>query len=74
VWGDYQIIALDEQYQWALIGAPSREFLWILARVPELPAERIDALLSQAREQGFDTREVIQTPQSAASPRNGASP
>ena len=34
VWGKYQIMALDEDYQWAMVGAPSRKYLWILAREP----------------------------------------
>jgi len=74
VWGDYQVIALDNDYQWAMIGAPSRKYLWILAREPELPESRIDALLHQARAQGFDTDDVIQKPQAPASSGSGATP
>ncbi|MGK7297003.1 MAG: lipocalin family protein [Candidatus Wenzhouxiangella sp. M2_3B_020] len=63
VWGDYQVMALDDDYRWAMVGAPSREFLWILAREPNLPEARIEALLDEARSQGFDSDAVERTPQ-----------
>ena len=35
--GDYWIIGLDEKnYSWALVGHPSRRFLWILSREPTM--------------------------------------
>jgi apolipoprotein D and lipocalin family protein len=36
-WGDYWIIGLNENYQWAVIGTPSRKYGWILSRTPSLP-------------------------------------
>jgi apolipoprotein D and lipocalin family protein len=63
VWGDYQVMALDDEYRWAMVGAPSREFLWILAREPDLPEARIESLLAEARSQGFDTEAVERTRQ-----------
>lgn len=53
VWGDYQVMAIDDAYSSVLVGAPSRTYLWILAREPELAPARIDALLAEARRQGF---------------------
>lgn len=63
VWGDYQIMALSTDYEYVLIGAPSREYLWILGREPSLPQETINALVAQAARQGFDAGAVIRTPQ-----------
>lgn len=63
VWGDYQVMALSDDYEDVLIGAPSREYLWILARRPALADERVQALLEEARSQGFDTGAVVRTPQ-----------
>jgi apolipoprotein D and lipocalin family protein len=34
--GDYWIIGLDADYQWAVVGEPSRNFLWILSRTPTM--------------------------------------
>lgn len=35
-WGDYWVIGLDDEYQWAVIGTPDRACGWILARTPTL--------------------------------------
>jgi len=38
-WGDYWIIGLDDDYRWAVVGTPDREYGWILAREPVLDDE-----------------------------------
>ena len=52
--GNYWIIALDEDYQWAMVGTPDRRFLWILARERSLPPEIYSSLVARARCLGFD--------------------
>lgn len=54
VWGDYQILALSPDYTFAVVGAPSREYLWILARSPQMDSETYRSLVDQSRAQGFD--------------------
>jgi apolipoprotein D and lipocalin family protein len=61
--GDYQVIALDDQYRWALVGHPSRAYLWILAREPTLAPAIYDDLLRRAAAQGFDVAKVQRTTQ-----------
>ena len=34
--GNYWIIDLDPDYKWAVVGEPSREYLWILSRAPTM--------------------------------------
>ena len=34
VWGDYWVLGLADDYSWAVVGSPDREYLWILARSP----------------------------------------
>ena len=63
--GDYWVLALDADYRWALVGAPSRDFLWILSRQPALPDDTLEPLLGQAREMGFPVERVVRTPQRA---------
>lgn len=58
--GNYWIIALDEDYQWALVGTPDRRFLWILSRQPCLAAEVYADLRRRARCLGFDVDRLIQ--------------
>ncbi len=60
VWGDYWIIGLAEDYSWAVVGSPDREYLWILARTPRLDEERAAAALGVARANGFDVERLIQ--------------
>ncbi|MDF1637633.1 MULTISPECIES: lipocalin family protein [Alcanivorax] len=56
--GNYWIIALDKNYQTVVIGEPSREYLWILARTPQLPDDQYQALLQLAESKGFPVDEL----------------
>lgn len=58
-YGGYHVFALDPDYGWALISGPTREYFWILARQPQLPAEILDDLLDKARSAGFDISALI---------------
>lgn len=62
-YGDYWVIGLDPEYRWAVVGAPERDYLWILSRTPQMaPADRAAAIAIAARE-GFDTARLQATPQ-----------
>ncbi|MZR62222.1 lipocalin family protein [Alcanivorax sp. DP30] len=56
--GNYWIIALDQNYQTVVIGEPSREYLWILARQPQLPDDQYQALVQVARSKGFPVEQL----------------
>ncbi len=58
-YGGYHVFALDPDYGWALISGPTLEYLWILARHPQLPAAVLDDLLAKATSAGFDTSALI---------------
>lgn len=66
VWGDYQVIALGEGYDYAVVGSPDRQFLWVLSRTPKMDPERYRRLLDDAKGQGFDVTKVVETPQAKA--------
>jgi apolipoprotein D and lipocalin family protein len=61
--GNYYIIALDEDYSFALVGDPSRKYLWVLARTRELDEGIYSDLMEKARSLGFDTGEIQQIKQ-----------
>ncbi len=61
--GDYWIIELDRDYRVAVVGNPSREYLWILSRTPTLDETLYRELLSRVEAQGFDTSRLQRTPQ-----------
>ena len=62
-WGDYWILDLAPDYSLAAVGDPSRQYLWILARQPVLPAGAYDALLARLAAQGFDVAKLVITKQ-----------
>ena len=58
-YSDYNILALGEDYDWALVGSKSPKYLWILSRTPSLPEHTIEHILAIARERGYDTDNLI---------------
>jgi apolipoprotein D and lipocalin family protein len=62
VWGDYRIIALGQEYEYAVVGTNDRKYLWILARRPAMDRELLRTLIQEAQTQGFDTSRLIRTP------------
>ena len=66
-YGGYHVIALDQQdYRWALVAGPDRDYLWLLSRSKTLPAEVREQLLSKARALGFATDKLIWVAQNRA--------
>jgi len=66
--GDYWIIDLDEEnYEWAVVGEPSRSFLWILSRSPELDDDVMNGILERLPDQGYDPDRLQMTPQNTSS-------
>ena len=58
--GGYHVFALDQQnYGYALVAGPSLDYLWILARRPDLPVEIRNKLVGKARERGFPVDDLI---------------
>lgn len=58
VWGDYWVIDLDADYRLAAVSEPKREFLWILARTPQVNPAAYEALLTRLASKGFDLRKL----------------
>jgi apolipoprotein D and lipocalin family protein len=61
-WGDYWILAVDED-RYALVGAPSRDVLWILSREPSLDVSTYRRLVATAAARGFDVSRLQRTAQ-----------
>ncbi|WP_445369817.1 lipocalin family protein [Methylomonas sp. BW4-1] len=59
-YGAYNIIALDKiGYRHVMIAGPDRDYLWILARSPELEPSIQQDLIEQAKTLGFATDKLI---------------
>lgn len=65
VWGDYWVLALADDYSWAVVGSPDRDYLWILARTAVLDDGEYASALAAARANGFDTEPLMKTNQTA---------
>ena len=63
-WGDYWIIGLGEDYEYAIVGHPERKYGWILSRTPSLTDEKMKEIWAILIEQGYDTKDFELTDQS----------
>jgi apolipoprotein D and lipocalin family protein len=60
--GDYNIIKLDSNYEYVLIGSKDRKSLWLMSRSEvEVPGYIKESYLSFAQEQGFDTSKLVKS-------------
>ena len=57
--GDYWIIDLDEDYQWAVVGEPSRRFLWVLSRTPTMDDALYEDITSRLPEKEYDPADLV---------------
>ncbi|KYG66520.1 hypothetical protein AZI86_05595 [Bdellovibrio bacteriovorus] len=61
--GKYWIIKLDPNYQYVVVGHPSRDYGWILSRNPAMPIEKVRELAMYIKSQGYDICRFYTTPQ-----------
>lgn len=54
-YSDYRVLMLSEDYDYALVGSKSANYLWILSRKPYVPREMMEQILAEARRRGYDT-------------------
>ncbi|MFM2319524.1 MAG: hypothetical protein RLZZ215_2145 [Pseudomonadota bacterium] len=58
-YGGYNIVELDPNYQYVLVAGNDRDYLWILARTPQLEAAVQQRLVAKAKSLGFATDQLI---------------
>jgi len=59
----YWIIDLADDYSYAVVGHPSRKYLWILCRMPHMSDATYSAIIARLREKGFDIDKLKRTVQ-----------
>lgn len=64
VWGDYRVIDLADDYRYAVVGEPSREYLWVLARDPRLAEADWQRIVARLPALGYDPARLVRTPAS----------
>jgi apolipoprotein D and lipocalin family protein len=65
--GAYWIIELDSDYQYAVVGHPNRNYLWILSRTPQMEESLYHDLLQRIARKGYDVSRIKKTLQLSAS-------
>ena len=58
-WAPYWVIAVDPEYDWAMVGGPDRDHLWILSRDPSMDPQRFAGLGEQARALGYPVDQLV---------------
>ncbi len=64
-WGDYWIIELADDYSYAVIGHPGRDYLWILARTPTMAEATFQGIVARLQAKGYETSRLVRTLQVA---------
>ncbi|MFA6032525.1 MAG: lipocalin family protein [Myxococcota bacterium] len=57
--GKYWVIDLGTEYEYAVVGEPKRNYLWILSRTPAMDPAVYNGLLERLKAQGYDTSKLI---------------
>ena len=60
-WGDYWIVDLGANYEYAVVGHPSRDYLWILSRTKTMDSAVYEGILGRLREQGYEVARLNRT-------------
>jgi apolipoprotein D and lipocalin family protein len=60
-YGDYWIIKLGDDYDYAVVGTPNRKYLWILSRTPQMDDKLFSQLIEFVKSKGFDVGSLIKT-------------
>ena len=59
----YLVVDLDKDYQWSVIGYPSRKLAWVLTRKPVLDERTYQGILQRLKQQGYDETLLQKVPQ-----------
>jgi apolipoprotein D and lipocalin family protein len=68
LWDDYWIIGVGADYEYALVGQPTRKRAWVLAREPNPPEEQVQRWLAEFADKGFPAEEFLRTRQALGEP------
>lgn len=73
-WGDYWIVDLGADYEYAAVGHPSRDYLWILSRTPAMEPAVYDAIVRRLQAQGYETHRLVRTVHAPVAPATSPVP
>ncbi len=59
IWADYWVVDLDPDYRWAVVGGPSRKYLWVLSRNPAMDATVFAGIRERAAARGYPVDKLV---------------
>jgi apolipoprotein D and lipocalin family protein len=59
IWADYWVVELDPEYRWAVVGGPSRKYLWVLSRTPAMDRATFQGIRSRAAQRGYAVDKLV---------------
>lgn len=60
---DYRIVFVDEAYSQTVIGRTARDYVWLMARTPEIPESDYQRFLTLIAQEGYDVSKAGKVPQ-----------
>lgn len=60
---EYRIVYIDPDYEYTIIGRSKRDYVWIMARQPSIPAEKYQELVDIVEAEGYDLEILRKVPQ-----------
>ncbi|HET6145258.1 MAG TPA: lipocalin family protein [Candidatus Acidoferrales bacterium] len=66
-YGKYWVLDVGDKYDYAVVGEPGRDYLWILSRTPAMPDAVYEKILNRLPARGYDPEKLVRTHQSGAS-------
>jgi apolipoprotein D and lipocalin family protein len=63
--GNYWVLELGQNYEYAVVGEPGRKYLWILSRTPQMSEETYRSITLRLAARGYDAGQLIKVKQTA---------
>ena len=60
---DYRIVYLSEDYDQVIIARRARDYVWVMARTPEIPSEDYKLLTERVKNLGYNIEKLVRVPQ-----------
>lgn len=66
---DFRILHVDDNYQYTIIGRIKRDYVWIMARSPQISEEEYNKLLTIVENAGYNMEDIVKAPQQSLEER-----
>ena len=67
---DYRIVYLSEDYQQTIIARKARDYVWIMAREPQISEQELKLMMDKVESIGYDVSKLRMVPQQSLDQRN----